>query len=166
MWANTFILTKSPTPQGGREAGAVSAAGTAAQRRPGDRCAALPLVWLEVARQRESLVGHLSVQLDQRMNPRAEGRKANSTDGVEPWNLLLLLDLVSEALDFSALHFNNSPHFFLLVQSHGGSDAVGGLAGPWKGQSRMNGGLSLDGSMSPLPPFLPPQSFIEHLLNS
>lgn len=78
----------------------MSAAGAAAQRRPGDRCAVLPLVWLEVAHQRESLVGHLSVHLGKRMNPRSEGRKPDSTDGVEPWDLLLFLDLVSEALDF------------------------------------------------------------------
>lgn len=134
-------------------------------RPPRDRCAALPLVWLEVAHQRESLVGHPSVHLGYRMNPRSEGRKPNSTDGVEPWDLLLFLDLVSEALDFLALHFNNSPSFFLLVQSHGGSDAVCGLTGPCKGQSRMNAGLSSDCSISSLPPSLPPQSFIEHLLN-
>lgn len=76
-----------------------SATGTAAQSWPGDRCAVLPLVWLEVAHQKESL-GHLSVQLGKRMDPFSEGRKPNSTDWVEPWDLLLFLDLVFEALDF------------------------------------------------------------------
>lgn len=65
-----------------------------------------------------------------------DGREPNSGDGVEAWDLLLLLDLVSEAADFQALHLDDSPGLLLFIQPHsrGGADYV--LAEHCRGQSR------------------------------
>lgn len=112
-------------------------------------------MWLELAHQR----GSLGLRLEVHVFP-GEGRKPRSSEGVEAGDLLLLLNLVSEALDFLALHFNDSPRLFLLVQSHGGCHAERIFTGHWEGQSRTNSGLLLDKgkafSKPAYPLFLPP----------
>lgn len=66
-----------------------------------------------------------------------EGRKPQASDGVEAWDLLLLLDLVSEAADFQALHLDDSPGFLLFIQPHSRTGADYILAEHWKGQTRI-----------------------------
>lgn len=66
-----------------------------------------------------------------------EGREPNSGNGVEARDLLLLLDLVSEAADFQALHLDDSPGFLLFTQSHSRADAGHVLGESCEGQSRV-----------------------------
>lgn len=73
-----------------------------------------------------------------------EGRKPNSGDGVEAWDLLLLLDLVSEAADFQALHLDDSPGFFLFIQPHSRTGADYVLDEHCKGQSRITAACLLN----------------------
>lgn len=76
-----------------REVGVASATGTGGTAR--GRLGTEAQGHLPMAHQRGSVGLHLKVHfgLDQ-------GRKPNSSEGVEAWHPLLLLDLVSEALDF------------------------------------------------------------------
>lgn len=66
-----------------------------------------------------------------------ERRKPNSGDGVEAWDLLLLLDLVSEAADFQALHLYDPPGFLLFIQPHSRSGANCVLDEHCQGQSKI-----------------------------
>lgn len=62
---------------------------------------------------------------------------------MEARDLLLLLDLVSQALDLQALHLDDSPSFFLHIQPHGGRDTGQVLAGHCRGQGRVRVGRSV-----------------------
>ena len=130
------------------------------------RSTALLLGWLETAHRTRSLGLHLKVHF----RPE-QGRQPHPGQRVEPGDRLLLLDLVSEALDLQALHLDDSPRFFLRVQSHGRRDARQVLTGHCRGQSRTSMGLLWDCCKAWLkaapPPFplqaLPPHTLTEQL---